>query len=236
VLGGNATTLAVVDGFPQTPAGQASSAESVTARLIPIAWTPLGIAFGDTRQDVAVPLSGLFDWMDRTFPPEDEHAFVAPVRDVELLSRIGWNAGLPEQIDESNVINVEDLPEEIAEGLAQTPIALVQCDACRRLCVRDDFVWKEKQLCAWDYHAQVFGRRGPWHDGPYEERHLATLPACAYVAVPLLAQRRVEAVLTVGGVEDSIAATVVNALLEGDAGHPHMAVRTQGGFTVLREA
>ena len=40
-----------------------------------------------------------------------------------------------------------------------------QCAACRRLCVRDDFVWKEKQLCAWDYHAQVFGKRGPWHEG-----------------------------------------------------------------------
>jgi hypothetical protein len=235
VLGGNATTLAVVNGFPPATPGQAS-AEPVTARLIPLARTPLGIAVGDSRQDVAVPLSGLFDWMDRTFPAEDEHAFVAPLRDVELLARIGWNAALPERIDESNVINVEDLPEEIVDALAQPPVALVQCDACRRLCVRDDFVWKEKQLCAWDYHAQVFGRRGPWHDGAYEERHFATLPACAYVALPLLAERRVEAVLTVGAVEESVAAAIVNALLAGDAGRPHMAVRTHGGLTVLREA
>ncbi len=71
----------------------------------------------------------------------------------------------------------------------------MQCAACRRLCVRDDFVWKEKQLCAWDYHAQVFGKRGPWHNGPYEERHFETLPACAYVAVGLLGELGVELVL-----------------------------------------
>ncbi len=236
MLGGNATTLAVVNRFPPRSADATSSADSITARLIPLAWTPLGIALGDTRQDVTVPLSELFDWMDRTFPSEDEHAFVAPPRDVELLARIGWSAELPERIDESNVINVEDLPDEIVDALAQPPAALVQCAACRRLCVRDEFVWREKQLCAWDYHAQAFGRRGPWHDGVYEERHFATLPVCAYVAAPLLAERRVEVVLTVDGVSESVAATVVNALLESDGGRPHMAVRTQGGITVLREA
>jgi hypothetical protein len=191
---------------------------------------------GDAPQEVGIPLSGLFDWMDRTFPPEDEHAFVASVRDVELLARVGWNAALPERIDESNVVNIEDLADEIVDALAQPPVALVQCATCRRLCVRDDFVWKEKQLCAWDYHAQVFGRRGPWHDGPYEERHFATLPACAYVAAPLLADDGAQAVLTVDAVAESVAMKVVNALLEGDSGRPHMAVRTQGGLTVLREA
>ena len=234
VLGGNATTLAVVNAFP--PAGSSKGAGSISARLIPLAWTPLGIALGDAPQAVGLPLSGLFDWMDRTFPPEDEHAFVAPVRDVELLARVGWNAALPERIDESNVVNVEDLPDEIVDALAQPPVALAQCAACRRLCVRDDFVWKEKQLCAWDYHAQVFGRRGPWHDGPYEERHFATLPACAYVAAPLLAQDGAEAVLSLNAVSESVAVRIVNALLEGDPERPHMAVRTQGGFTVLREA
>ena len=235
MLGGNATTLAFVNGFP--PAGAiAPAAAPVTARLIPLAWTPLGLVFGDTRQDVSVPLSRLFDWMDRTFPPEDEQAFVAPLRDVELLSRIGWNAALPEQIDESNVINVEDLPEEVVDGLAQPRAPLVQCAACRRLCVRDDFVWKDKQLCAWDYHAQAFGKRGPWHDGAYEERHFETLPACAYVAAPLLTERGVEAVLTTSALAEPVARAIVNALLDGDAGRPHMAVRTAGGLTVLREA
>lgn len=236
VLGGNATTLAVVNGFPPASSGEAASTESIKARLIPLAWTPLGIAVGDTAQEVGVPLSGLFDWMDRTFPPEDEHAFVAPLRDVELLARVGWSAELPERIDESSVVNVQDLPEEIVAALGEPPVALVQCTACRRLCVRDDFVWKEKQLCAWDYHAQVFGRRGPWHDGPYEERHFVTLPQCAYVAAPLLAERGVETVLTVGGVGEPVATAIVNALLQGDTGRPHMAVRTQGGVTVLREA
>jgi hypothetical protein len=236
VLGGNTTTLAVVNAFPPAGPGTTSDGGSITARLIPLAWTPLGIAIGDTRQEVSVPLSGLFDWMDRTFPPEDEHAFVAPLRDVELLSRIGWSAAFPDRIDESNVVNVEDLPDEIVDALAQAPVALVQCAACRRLCVSDDFVWKEKQLCAWDYHAQVFGRRGPWHDGPYEERHFETLPSCAYVAAPLLAERSAEAVMSVSGVAEPVAAAIVNALLVGDPGRPHMAVRTQGGFTVLREA
>ncbi len=235
MLGGNATTLAVLNRFPSASWGASPNA-AVTARLIPLAWTPLGIALGDASQEVGIPLSELLDWMDRTFPLEDEHAFVALVRDVELLARVGWSAALPERIDESNVINVEDLPDEIVDALAQPPVALVQCAACRRLCVRDDFVWKEKQLCAWDYHAQVFGRRGPWHDGPYEERHFATLPACAYVAAPLLAEGGAESVLTVSGVAESAAARIVNALLEGDAGRPHMAVRTQGGLTVLREA
>ena len=138
----------------------------------------------------AIPLAGLFDWIDRTFPPEDEHAFVAPMRDLDLLARIGWNAPLPESSTTQNVVNLDDLPEEVADGLAQPPCTLVQCAACRRLCVRDEFVWKEKQLCAWDYHAQVFGKRGPWHDGIYEDRHFETLPACAYVAPPLLLDAR----------------------------------------------
>ncbi len=228
-MGGNGTTLAAMNSFrAETPNAL------ITARLVPLAWTPLGIAVGDTRQDVGVALSGLFDWIDRTFPAEDEHAFVAPLRDLELLIRIGWEAPLPERISETNVINIEDLPEEIVEGLAQAPVGLVQCAACRRLCVRDDFVWKEKQLCAWDFHAQVFGKRGPWHDGVYEERHFATLPACAYVAPPLL-DARVEAVLTVNAFEDGAVQAIVKALLEGDPGRPHMAVRTHGGFTVLRE-
>ena len=66
----------------------------------------------------------------------------------------------------------------------------MQCAACRRLCVRDDFVWKEKQLCAWDYHAQVFGRRGPWHDGAYEERHFETLPSVRVRGAGLLLEER----------------------------------------------
>jgi hypothetical protein len=45
----------------------------------------------------------------------------------------------------------------------------------------------------------------------------------------------VEAVLTVNAFEDDAAQAIVKALLESDPGRPHMAVRTHGGFTVLRE-
>ncbi|MBV8332707.1 MAG: hypothetical protein JO192_08250 [Candidatus Eremiobacteraeota bacterium] len=228
VLGGNLSTLAVVNNF--LPEGGA-----ITARLVPIAWTPAGVVTGDAWQNVGIALNGLFDWVDRTFPPEDDRAFIAPMRDVELLARIGWHAPLPEKIDDSTVLNIEDVPEEIAEGLAHPPAAIVQCAACRRLCVRDEFVWKEKQLCAWDYHGQVFGRRGPWRNGPYEERHFETLPTCAYVAPPLLAEIAVEAVLVLTGIEEATARQAIDVVLAADAERPHLAVRTEGGFTVLRE-
>ncbi len=126
-------------------------------------------------------------------------------------------------------------PEEIADGLAHPPGPIVQCAACRRLCVRDEFVWKEKQLCAWDYHAQVFGKRGPWHDGPYEERHFETLPSCAYVAPPILSEMKVDVVLAAGEIADATAQQMINLLLSSEPGRAHMAVRSGGGFSVLRE-
>ncbi len=208
----------------------------MVARLIPLAWTPLGIAMGANPQEVGIPFSGLVDWIDRTFVPDDEHAFVASMRDLELLTRIGWDAPLPEALDERSVLNVEDLPEEVADALTRPAVALVQCAACRRLCVRDDFTWKEKQLCAWDFHAQVFGKRGPWREGAYEQRHFETLPACAYVAPELLSERGVEVLLTVAPLSDSATQAIVNALLEGDPKHSHLAVKTAGGLVVLREA
>jgi hypothetical protein len=195
----------------------------------------VGVVVGETWQNVGIALSGLVDWVDRTFPPEDEHAFVAPMRDVELLARIQWNAPLPERLDDDSVLNIEDVPEEIVDGLAHPPAAVIQCAACRRLCVRDEFVWKEKQLCAWDYHAQVFGKRGPWRNEPYEERHFETLPTCAYVAPPLLMELSVDAVLMINKVEEAAARTMINVLLDADRGRSHLAIRTEGGFTVLRE-
>jgi hypothetical protein len=198
--------------------------------------TPTGIVVGTGRQAVGVPLRGLYDWIDRTFPPEDAQAFVVPIRDAELLARVGWDAPLPDSINAEAIVNLDDLPEDIAEGLMQAPVGLTQCAACRRLCVAGDFVWKAKELCAWDYHAQVFGKRGPWRDGAYETRHFETLPTCAYVAPPLLAELGVEIVVTVNDLADSVAETVVNAALIGDPGRAHMAVRAAGSLTVLREA
>ena len=134
------------------------------------------------------------------------------------------------------MLNIEDLPEEIADGLAHPAAPIVQCSACRRLCVRDEFVWKEKQLCAWDFHTLAFGRRGPWRNGPYEERHFETLPTCAYVAPALLQEMGVDAILLLNGVDEAAARAAINVLLEADAQRPHLAVRTEGGFSVLRES
>ncbi len=208
----------------------------ITVHLIPLAWTPLGIAIGDTRQEVGIPLAGLFDWIDRTFPADDEHAVVASIRDLELLARIGWNAPFPEPLDDRGVLNADDLPAEIADALAQPPVGLVACVACRRLCVRDDFKWKEKELCAWDYHSQVFGRRGPWRESAYEPRHFETIPTCAYVVSDLLAELGVELLLTLGELPDSTRHAIVNMVLEQDSGRSHMAVKTAGSVVLLREA
>lgn len=228
MLGGNGSTLAAVNSF--VPRGGA-----ITARLVPLAWTPMGVVVGDAWQNAGIALTGLFDWVDRTFPPEDERAFVAPLRDVELLARIGWEAPLPQAVDEGSVLNIEDVPDDVADALAHPPAPIVQCAACRRLCVRDEFVWKERQLCAWDYHAQAFGRRGPWKTGPYEARHFETLPAAAYVAAPLLGELGAEIVLVVGGVEEEAARDAINVLLAADGARPYLAVRTEGGYTLLRE-
>ncbi|MBV9027695.1 MAG: hypothetical protein JO311_03700 [Candidatus Eremiobacteraeota bacterium] len=203
--------------------------------MIPLAWTPLGVVLGTTHQEVGVPLQRLFEWIDRTFSAEDEAAFAPPTRDVELLARIGWNEPFPEALHGQNVVNFDDLPSELAEALERPSMELVQCAACRRLCVRDDFNWNDKQLCAWDYHATVFGRRGPWHSGTYEPRHLSTLPSCAYVVEALLEELRVKTVLMVGAVEEEAALRVVAALLACEPDCAHLFVRTGDGFAVLRE-
>ncbi len=229
VLGGNASTLAFVNSF--RPDGS-----TITARLVPIAWTPVGVAVGEGWQNVGIAKDGLIDWVDRTFFPEDERSFIAPVRDIELLTRIEWHSELPESLTDRNVLNIEDVPDEVSEGLAHPPVAVVQCAACRRLCVRDDFVWKEKQLCAWDFHSTVFGKRGPWRNGPYEPHHFETLPACAYVAGPILAEMNIEVVVLTNAIDEDVARRIVEVLLSADATHSHMAVRTEGGFTVLRES
>jgi hypothetical protein len=227
VLGGSGSNLGFINSF--RPEGGV-----VTARLVPLAWTPIGVVIGDEWQNVGIALTNLLDWVDRTFAPEDERAFVAPMRDIELLARVQWHAELPETLSDESVLNIEDVPEEIADGLAHPAAPIVQCAACRRLCARDEFVWREKQLCAWDYHAQVFGKRGPWHDGVYEERHFETLPQCAYVAPPILAEMNVDVLLATGAIDAGVAQQMINLLLASEPA-PHMAVRSGDGFTVLRE-
>ncbi len=228
VLGGNGSTLAFVSSLR-------ADAPSVTAQLVPIAQTPVGTVAGEAWQNVTIATANLLDWLDKTFSPEDERSFVAPLRDVELLARINWQAEPPSRLDDASVLNIDDVPEEFADALVHAPEPVVQCGACRRLCVRDHFVWREKQLCAWDYHRQVFGKRGPWHIGVYEARHFETIPFAAYVAPPLLEEAGVDVVLALAGLEETVARDVLNVVLAGEAERAHLAVRTPDGYTLLRE-
>lgn len=228
VLGGNASTLVFVNGLR-------ADAPSVAAQLVPIAQTPAGTVAGDAWQNVTIAMPNLLDWLDKTFPPEDERAFVAPLRDIELLARINWHAQPESQLDEAGVLNIEDLPEEFAEALAHAPQPLAQCGACRRLCVRDDFVWREKQLCAWDYHRQVFGKRGPWRSTPYEPHHFQSIPSAGYVAPPLLEEAGVDVVLAVAAIDEDLARELVNLVVQREPSRAHLAVRTPDGYTLLRE-
>ncbi|HYW54890.1 MAG TPA: hypothetical protein VE826_13040, partial [Dongiaceae bacterium] len=81
----------------------------------------------------------------------------------------------------------------------------------------------------------VFGKRGPWRDAPYEERLWETIPDAAYVAGPLLEDAGVDAVLAIDGLNDELAHRLLNDAIAGDPSHAHLAVRTSGGYTLLRE-
>ena len=225
VLGGNASTLAFVSSL-RPEKGQ------VTAWLVPLAWTPVGVTLGEGWQRVSIAADNIGGWVDSTFPAEDERSFVTPLRDLEMLLRVGWHADVPEKILETHLVNPEDVPED---GIEHPVEPLTQCAVCRRMCVRDHFAWNDRQLCAWDFHATVFGKRGPWHDGAYEERFFETLPRAAYVAPGLLTELDVAPVLSVADLpEDRMRALVNLAIGEGDAS-AYLAVRTDDGLTVLRE-
>ena len=228
VLGGNANTLAFTSSLvPEN--------RQITAWLVPLAWTPIGVVLGENWQRVNIAADNLASWGDTTFAPDDERAFVSSVRDLEMLARVGWSASVPSELTEAMIVNPDDLPEDLLEAFTHPAEALVQCAICRRTCVRDDFVWNERRLCAWDFHATVFGKRGPWHAEPYEERHFATLPACKYVAHPLLEDVGVDAIVAIDGIEEALAHRVINEVMGADATRAHLAVKTAGGFTILRE-
>jgi hypothetical protein len=228
VLGGNANTLAFTSSLvPEN--------RQIAAWLVPLAWTPIGVVLGENWQRVNVAADNLAAWGDTTFAPDDERAFVSSGRDLEMLARIGWSAPVPTELNEGTLVNPDDLPEDLLEAFAHPAEALVQCAICRRTCVRDDFVWNERRLCAWDFHATVFGKRGPWHAEPYEERHFATLPSCKYVAHPLLEDIGVDAIMALDGIDGELAHRVINEVIAADRTRAHLAVQTLGGFTLLRE-
>jgi hypothetical protein len=228
VLGGNEQTLAYTASL-QPENG------IVTAILASVAWTPAGVAIGTARQRVGIPADGVGTWIDRTFPASDEHAFVSNARDLDLLLRTAWRAPAGDEapLSDRSLVNPEDVPEDILDGLSQPAADLVNCAVCRRLCVRDEFVWNERQLCAWDYHSAVFGRRGPWRNAPYDDHLFETLPRVPYVSTALLDELKVEAVLATGGLEEETVRKLVNTAIDPD--HSYMAVRTDDGLTLLRE-
>lgn len=228
VLGGNASTLAFTSSFR-------SDTRQLTVWLVPLAWTPAGVVQGEAWQKVNIAADNVGGWTDETFPPDDEHAFVTSIRDVEILSRVGWSAEPPTELDESIILNIEDVPEDVLDALSLPPEPLVTCQVCRRTCVRDHFLWNDRQLCAWDYHALVFGRRGPWRDEPYEERLWETIPSPKYVAPELLEEQNVDLVLSLGGVDESLGRRVTDELMRADAGQPYLAVRVEAGLMLLRE-
>jgi hypothetical protein len=207
----------------------------ITAWLVPLAWTPIGVVLGENWQRVNIAGDNLASWADTTFAPDDERAFVSSMRELEMLARIGWHAPVPAELSEATIINPDDLPEDLLEAFAHPPESLVQCAICRRTCVRDHFVWNDRRLCAWDYHATVFGKRGPWRTEPYEERLFPTIPTCRYVAHPLLDDVSVDPVMAIDGLEDELAHQLINTVIGADRTRAHLAVRTAGGFTVLRE-
>ncbi|MGD1065932.1 MAG: hypothetical protein ABR975_03885 [Vulcanimicrobiaceae bacterium] len=229
VLGGNASTLAFTSSL--VPDGR-----QVTAYLVPLAWTPIGVVLGEAWQKVGIAADNLAGWTDQTFDPSDERSFVSSLRELELLARVGWSAAVPETLTDETVVNADDVPEDILDAFTRPPEALTQCAICRRTCVRDDFVWNERRLCAWDYHASVFGKRGPWREAPYEDRLFETLPRAAYVAGPLLEEVSVDAVLAVDGVPDELAHQLLNETIASGGPGAYLAVRTgAGGYTLLRE-
>jgi hypothetical protein len=228
ILGCNTNTLAFVSSLR-------AENDEVTAHLVPLAWTPIGVVAGNTWSTASIPVQTLLTWIDQTFPADDDHAFVAQIHDVDLLLRTQWHAAIPEQLDEETVLNLEDIPQEISDALAHRAANIVQCAICRRLCVKDEFAWNERQLCAWDYHNSVFGKRGPWRNGAYEERLFETLPQPAYVAPPLLDELKVEVILATGAIDDALAHAIVNQVLDAEPERAHLAVKTDGSYTILRE-
>jgi hypothetical protein len=227
VLGGNDSSLAWVTSL-QPVAGL------VYTQLTSLAWTPVGVVLGDHHQRVGIAADNVGGWVDRTFPASDERAFVSNGRDLELLLRVRWAGAGADSLSEDALVNPDDVPPEILDAIAAPPAALVTCAVCRRQCVRDDFVWNDRQLCAWDYHTSVFGRRGPWRLEPYDENLFESLPKAAYVSGMLLEELNVDAILATSGLDETTMRTLVNTAIEHASG-ACLAVRTAEGMTLLRE-
>jgi hypothetical protein len=227
VLGGNDSSLAWVTSLKP-------ESGMVTASLTSVAWTPVGVVLGDKNQRVGIAADNVGGWIDRTFPASDERSFVSNGRDLELLLRVAWTGAETAVLREDALVNPDDVPPEVLDAVAAPASPLVTCAQCRRQCVRDDFVWNDRQLCAWDYHAAVFGRRGPWRAQAYDENLFESLPQAAYVSGMLLEELNVDAILATSGLDEATMRALVNTAIAAANG-ACLAVRTAEGMTLLRE-
>ncbi|TAM56511.1 hypothetical protein EPN52_13800 [bacterium] len=203
--------------------------------MVPLAWTPLGVAIGDGWQRVLVDEDNVAGWLDQTFVPEDERAFVAALGELELLRRIGWKDEVPAQLSEEQVLNLADLPEDVVDALDSPLLPITRCAACRRSCVKDEFVWQERQLCAWDWHRSVFGRRGPWRMPSYNRAQFSDAPSAGYVVPALAEEAGAEVLMLLGRVDPELAYDVVSTLLQRLGEGSFITVSTDTGWVLLRE-
>ena len=80
------------------------------------AWTPMGVVLGRGPAKSRRP-AGRALRLDRShFSGRRRSSVRRPLRDLELLLRVGWNSPFPEALDERSVLNVEETPEELARG------------------------------------------------------------------------------------------------------------------------
>ncbi len=209
--------------------------QRIMVSLAPLAWTPLGVSLGATAQQVGVAFDGLASWMDQTFAPDDDRAFLGSMRDIELLRRLEWQATPPAVLSAAAILNADDLSDDLLHALGEPPSEVVPCGICRRLSVRDDFIWNDRQLCAWDFHTTVFGRRGPWHNEAYAERHFATIPHPRYLVPNLLEELNVEIIVSIGGIPTTLQQEMLNTLITRLPGPAYLLARTGDGLALLRE-
>jgi len=203
--------------------------------LVPLAWTPVGVAIGEGWQRVLVDENNVGGWVDQTFVPEDERAFIAHLGELELLRRIGWKDAVPERLSEQHVLNPADLPEDVIEALESPMMPIARCSSCRRSCVKDEFVWQERQLCAWDWHRALFGRRGPWRSEPYNRAQFSGIPRAAYVVPALAEEAGAETVMLLGRIDPELAYDIVSTLMERIGDGSYITVSTHTGWVLLRE-
>ncbi len=228
VLGGNASTLAFTSSLvPEN--------RQVTAWLVPLAWTPIGVVLGENWQRVGIAADNVASWTDSTFDPSDERSFVSSLRDLELLARVGWTASVPETLTEDVVVNADDVPEDILDAFstrrnrscrARSAVARARASSScgtSAACARGITTRPSSESAGRGAKRRTKNGCGRRSRTPH------TWPA------RLLDDVGVDAVLAIDGLDDALAHRLINEAIAADTAHAHLAVRTSSGYTLLRE-